>query len=132
MADLVVVLVETSRTRAGIIRRYFQQLGIEKVHTTASGKEALDLAGRVQAQVVLSAMHLSDMTGVELAGVLRASDPDVGFVLASSESEAGEIDPLLAAPRTVLLPKPFDLRKLARSLAEATGRAPEEILPPQA
>src|SRR5205807_1478026 len=39
--DLVVVLVEPSRTQAGIIRKYLQQLGVDKVHTTDSGKQAI-------------------------------------------------------------------------------------------
>jgi serine/threonine-protein kinase len=131
VADLTVILVEPSRTQAGIIRRFFQQLGIEKIHTTGSGKEAIEQAGRLHANVVLSSMHLSDMTGVELAGALPAACPGVGFVLASSASDTGDAAAAQVSPGTVLLPKPFDLRQLARSLAEATGRAPEDILPPQ-
>ena len=69
-------------------------------------------------------MHLADMTGVQLAQALH-DDPAcdrVGFVLASSESDGGDAIKALDAPLTVLLPKPFTVRRLAQALAQATGR----------
>src|SRR5262249_2018111 len=64
---LTVVLVEPSRSQAAIVRKYLLELGIASVHVTGSGQQALALAGREKAQVILSAMHLADMTGVDLA-----------------------------------------------------------------
>jgi serine/threonine protein kinase/CheY-like chemotaxis protein len=123
VAHLRLVLVEPSRTQASIVREYLQELGIENVRVTTSGREALELARHEGADVILSSMHLADMTGVQLAQALHA-DPGcsgVGFVLASSESVDGAASQVLDTPRTVLLPKPFDLRRLAQSLAQATG-----------
>src|SRR5262249_11856830 len=114
---------------ASIVRQYLRKLGIEKVHATSSGRQALELAKQHGAQVLLSAMHLADMTGLQLAQALHA-DPDcpgVGFVLASSESDGGEAGKAPDIPRSALLPKPFDLHQLAQSLAQATGRTPEGI-----
>jgi CheY-like chemotaxis protein len=124
-----VVLVEPSRTQAAIVRKYLHELGIDQVHSTGSGREALELAKQRKADVLLSALHLADMTGVQLVQALRAGTEcaGVGFVLASSESPSGEALAVLAAPRTVLLPKPFDLRQLARALAEAAGRSSENL-----
>jgi hypothetical protein len=68
-------------------------------------------------------MHLKDMTGVQLAHALLA-DPAcqaVGLVLATSEAESGEMEPLPDDPRMVLMPKPFDLQRLAGALAIAVG-----------
>src|SRR5262245_24909621 len=121
LAGLSAVLVEPSRTQAGIVRKYLQQLGLERVETTGSGQEALALARRTNAGVLLSAMHLSDMTGTRLAHALRAEPGggDVGFVLLTSQADAGAADALPAGPRTVLLYKPFDLPRLAEALARA-------------
>jgi CheY-like chemotaxis protein len=121
LADLTVILVEPSRVQAGIVRKYLQELGVEKVHSAASGKEALELARQHDAQVVVSSMHLADMTGEELAKMIRAdaAHMGLGFVLATSEV-AGHAA-LRAIPHTVLMPKPFDAQKLAAALAEATG-----------
>ena len=119
-------MVEPSRAQSSIVRNYLRELGIENVRSTGSGREALEWAKQGGAGVLLSAMHLSDMTGVQLAQAVR-DDPacsEIGFVLASSATCA-----LPDWPRIVVLSKPFDLRQLAQSLARATGRAPEEIMP---
>ena len=130
VSDLKVVLVEPSRFQARIALKYLLELRIENVLTTRSGREALELAKHEGTDVVLSSMYLPDMTGVQLAQALH-DDPDcsgVGFVLASSDCDSVEASKALDAPLTVLLPKPFDLRRLAQSLAQATGRIVEEIL----
>jgi two-component system chemotaxis response regulator CheY len=130
VSDLTVILVEPSGFQARIARKYLLELHIENVLTTRTGGEALELAKREGTGVVLSSMHLPDMTGMQLAQALH-DDPRcsrVGFVLVSSDEERIEVSKPLDAPLIVLLPKPLDLRRLAQSLAQATGRALEEIL----
>ncbi len=131
VADLTVVLVEPSRTQAAIIRKYLHQLGIDKIHPIGDGKLTLALAREKQADVILSTMHLADMTGLQLHAMLHANPAceAIGFVLMTSEADSLDTAALGDAPYTVLLPKPFDLRQLARALAQATGRAVKEILP---
>jgi CheY-like chemotaxis protein len=130
VSDLIVVLAEPSRLQSRIVRGYLDELGIRKVSCTASGAEALASVKREGAQLLLSAAHLPDMTGGELARALHASPEGAGvaFVLASSDTEGGRSNVNLLDPRTSLLRKPFDLRDLAHALAEATGRPAEEIL----
>ena len=106
------------------MRKYLQELGVENVRVTSSGSEALELGKQKGTDVILSSMHLADMTGVQLVQALH-DDPAcdrVGFVLASSESDGGDAIKALDAPLTVLLPKPFTVRGLAQALAQATGR----------
>src|SRR5262249_49673630 len=115
----VVVLAEPSRTQAGIIRSYLQQLGMQSVHTTRSGREALEMAKRERAGVIISSMHLAAMTGLQLAGGLLA-DPGcegIGFVLATSEADTQEPGAIPDSPRVVVMPKPFDSQRLAQSIA---------------
>ena len=129
LADLVLVLVEPSRTQSSIFRGYLTNLGLIQVHSTGSGTQALAMAKQHQANAIVSTMHLSDMTGVRLASLLR-DEPDcdaVGFVLMSSASDTTEAEAVLGGPRTVLLMKPFDLKQLAQSIAAATGRTPETL-----
>ncbi len=130
VSDLTVVLVEPSRFQARIVRKFLLELRIGNILTAGSGREALELAKRQRPNVVLSSMHLTDMTGVQLAHALH-NDPrcaGVGFVLASSDCDGPEARQLRDAPFTSLLSKPIDLRRLAQSLAQATGRLLEEIL----
>jgi two-component system chemotaxis response regulator CheY len=105
-------------------------LRIENVLTVVTGRRALELAKRERANVVVSSMYLGDMTGLELAQGL-GDDPGcsgIGFVLASSDSDSLAASKTKDAPLVVLLQKPYDLRRLAHSLAQATGRMVEQIL----
>jgi hypothetical protein len=66
-------------------------------------------------------MHLSDMTAIELAGVLAAdpSGTNIGFVLATSETD-GDPAQILPNRRTVVvLRKPFDQTSLTHALGQA-------------
>src|SRR5260221_8809015 len=120
-----VVLVEPSRTQAAIIRRYLEQLGIDVVHATASGRDALDAAKQHRVHAIFSAMHLFDMSGVQLASAL-VGDPDcarIGFVLATSETDGDAAAELPASATVVVMPKPFDLLRLNQAIAQATGRS---------
>jgi CheY-like chemotaxis protein len=110
---IVAVLVEPSRTQANIIARYLEQMGISTVHITKSGREALEIARREKANFIVSSMHLSDMTGVQLAQAMLAdaSCNNMLFVLATSASETDEAHQIVG-PRVSLLPKPFDLHRL--------------------
>jgi serine/threonine protein kinase len=124
VAGLKVVLAEASRTQAGIIRKFLGQIGIHDVPTTGSGRQAIEMARLGEAQVLISSMHLSDMTGLQLAHSIR-TDPDllgIGFVLATSESDSEQTASLLHFPRMVLMHKPFDLARLTRAIEEAAGK----------
>jgi serine/threonine protein kinase/DNA-binding response OmpR family regulator len=117
---LAVVLAEPSASEALIVTACLQQLGVGAVHTTGSGQQALELIGRSGARVLLSAPRLSDMTGAELVGIVRA-DPkcaDVGIILTadSSDSEATAARP--KGPRTALVYRPFDLERLFHALMQ--------------
>jgi serine/threonine-protein kinase len=124
IASLTVVVVELSRAQAGIVRRQLQELGIEKVHNANSGQQALALLKEHGAGALISSMQLADMTGMQLAQMIRADAAfaDLGFVLTTSDLEAEDLAALRAMPHSVMLTKPFDAQKLATALAEATGR----------
>jgi serine/threonine protein kinase len=118
IAGRSVVLVEPSRTQAGIVRRYLQQLGIEAIFPTGSGAEALDIAKRERASLIISSLHLSDMTGVQLARTMLA-DPacdKTSFILATSESDGLGSDAVPENKRVGVMLKPFDLQRLKESI----------------
>jgi serine/threonine protein kinase len=116
-----ILLVEPSRAQAVIIRKYLQDLGFGEVLTTSSGQKALDSARGSPPRVVISAMHLTDMTGIQLAQKMRAEHPvsPPGFVLITSHADAEEANLLSQAGHTIRLPKPFNLEELAQALARS-------------
>lgn len=123
LAELVIILVEPSRTQAGIIRRFLEQLGAKNVHVIGAGKQAVELAKQHHADAVISSMHLADMTGMALAHTLRedADCAKIGFILTTSGSESDDLSSLKEMHHTVLMPKPFDATKLTEALLAATA-----------
>ena len=117
--DLSVALVEPSTTQQHIIVNHLQTLGV--VNTTCYHDATSALAGineRVP-DLMISAMHLPDSTGTELAQALR-KDPrtlDLLFMLVSSETAYRYLEPLKQAGVIAILPKPFQASDLRKALS---------------
>jgi two-component system chemotaxis response regulator CheY len=124
-AGMTVLLVEPSRSQAVIIRGYLQKLGFPDVPTASSGQQALESARAAPPRVVISAMHLADMTGLQLEQKLRVEESLslTGFILITSQADAREANSLSQVGNIVRLPKPFDLDHLAQALSVATSRS---------
>jgi serine/threonine protein kinase len=122
-SSTTILLVEPSRSQAVIIRGYLQKLGHADVPTMPSGEKALESARATAPNVVISAMHLSDMTGVQLAQKMWAekSLASVGFILITSQADAQEANLLSSAGHVVALHKPFTMEQLAQALSSATA-----------
>ncbi len=119
-----VLLVEPSRAQSGIIRNYLHNLGVTNVVTVSSGQEALKALNSQAPAVILSALHLRDMMGTELAKQVcaRVQGEIPGFVLVSTESECQEAGILSRAGQAVVLHKPFTPAQLAEALSMASPR----------
>jgi two-component system chemotaxis response regulator CheY len=125
-----VVLVEPSRTQSGIIRKYLQAQGVQRIVAVTSGAEALSAIRQEQPAVIVCALHLADMTGVQLAQQVRAEGKTAppGFVLISSEDEGSDAGSLSKCGKAVLLHKPFTPDQLAAALKMVTA-APALVEP---
>ncbi len=118
LRQLDILLVEPSSTQYKIIEDYLQQLGAEHLHRVERGEQALAQMRERHTDLVISAMHLPDMTGTELIQQMRADDEllDVAFMLISSETHIRYLEPLRQAGVIAILPKPFSLEQLRKSL----------------
>jgi two-component system chemotaxis response regulator CheY len=125
VAALKVVLVEPSRTQSAIIRKYLQAQGIKQVVSVPSGREALEAVNSAVPDVMVSALHLPDMTGTQLAQQIRAAGnaARIGFVLISSEAEKADAGSLSNCGKAMLLQKPFTPEQLAEALSLVAGRS---------
>jgi serine/threonine-protein kinase len=115
---LKVLLVEPSRTQSAIIRKYLQGQGIEDVVVAAGGQEAIKLVRSDPPNAIVSALHLPDMTGIQLAQQVHAlcQGAALGFLLISSEAESSEVGALSKCGNAMVLRKPFTPEKLADAL----------------
>lgn len=121
-----VLLVEPSRTQAGIIRRYLQTHGVDQSVSVATGDEALKTTRTARPDVIVSAMYLADMTGVQLALriVEECKENAPGFVLISSESDGFDVGSIGKCGRAVNLHKPFTPEQLVDALRVVAATSP--------
>jgi two-component system chemotaxis response regulator CheY len=118
LSDLYVMLVEPSKTQFHVISDYLQEFGIRQIVHVDTGTDALKLMNRDTPDLVISSMHLSDMTGTQLITTMRDSERlcDVNFMLVSSETGYRYIEPIKQAGVVAILSKPFAKEQLKRAL----------------
>jgi len=118
ISQLDVLLVEPSGTQQRIIQDYLSELGAHEPNQVHTAGEALAAMRNRIPDLVISAMHLPDMTGTELIQKMRGdvATLDVAFILISSETSIRYLEPLRQAGVISILPKPFSRNQLRTSL----------------
>jgi two-component system chemotaxis response regulator CheY len=118
LEQLDVLLVEPSGTQHRIIEDHLHQLGVTHIRWVQDAESALKAMETVLPDLVISAMHLPDITGTELVQRMRERErfQDLPFLLISSETSVRYLEPLRQAGVIGILPKPFTSEQLARSL----------------
>lgn len=116
--QLLALVVEPSRMQRKVIVTALHKLGVQDVEEFDSGSPALERMKLITPDVVLSAMHLPDMTGTDLVHSMRESKDlqDVTFLLVSSETHYRYLEPIRQSGSIAILPKPFKEKDLARAL----------------
>ncbi len=118
IGQLEILLVEPSSTQHRIIEEYLQQMGAAQLQWVDNGSAALERMRAHPPDLIISAMHLPDMTGTELVQRMRADESliDTPFMLISSETGIRYLEPLRQAGVIAILPKPFSREQLSHSL----------------
>lgn len=118
ISDLFVMLVEPSPIQGRIIVKSLEEAGVTAPVVMQDGQSALASMAMEQPDLVISAMHLPDMTGTQLVQAMREQEvlEDVPFMLISSETSEQYLEPIRQAGVIAILPKPFDPRDLRRAL----------------
>ncbi|WP_305909195.1 response regulator [Methylomarinum sp. Ch1-1] len=117
--DLKVYLVEPSHTQQLIIKQHLGEFGIADIVTLTSGAHTLDSLPHNQPDLIISAMYLPDMTGVDLVHAIREEEAsyDMAFLLISSETNIKYLEPIRQAGAIGILPKPFSPQELDIALS---------------
>ena len=126
-----VLLVEPSRTQSAIIRKHLQSQGVQHIAAVPTGTEALQALRSQSRNVVICALHLSDMTGLELAEQIREEHKSAppAFVLISSEAESKEVGSLSRFGKAMLLKKPFTAAQLGDAIRLVSEGPPPSLAP---
>lgn len=116
--SLRIMLVEDSEETREATTELLELLG-HMVTGVPSAEQALDiLASGAEFDVLCSDLNLPDMSGAQLARVVREMRPTMGIVFASGARNLGQ---QAQGERTVSLPKPYTLASLERALHQAMG-----------
>ncbi len=112
--EIAVLLIEPSSAQHRIIRSYLEKLDISNVCWVKTGKSALQSMAKNMPDLVISAMHLEDMTGAELLQTMRMENTteSLPFMLVSSETNFRYLEPIRQAGVIAILPKPFSQKQL--------------------
>lgn len=118
---LSILLVEPSKAQKKLIEGFLHRLGVEQVKTLQTAQDALQALKNSTPDIVISAMHLADLTGTELLESIRHGDvqPDIPFMLISSETHYRYLEPIRQAGAIAIVPKPFELEQLRTALYAA-------------
>lgn len=116
--QIYVLLVEPSSAQQKIINRYLSEIGISDRSWVRTGTEALASMAKNSPDLVISAMHLEDMTGTGLLQTMRIDQglQGIPFMLISSETHYRYLEPLRQAGVISILPKPFSLQQLQKAV----------------
>lgn len=130
MASIYVVLVEPSTLQSKIVLQHFEDLGIGLFRHFHTGSEALDSIFHDIPDLVISSLHLEDMTGRDLVLEMRQFDTtkNTPFILISTATSFKELDPIKQAGASAVLNKPFVASDLKRAVTSTMDwENPEKI-----
>ena len=117
-SELFVLIIEPSRVQRTIIINHLKSFGIDNIDEYSDGGTALNAIHLQVPDIVLSSMHLPDMTGTDVVNEMRKDTTlkDVTFFLVSSETHYRYLEPIRQAGAIAILPKPFSRQDLGIAL----------------
>ncbi len=119
LSQIQVMLIEPSHTQQMIIKKHLEECGARDIECLTNGQDTLDAIRHCAPDLIISAMYLPDMTGVDLLHQIRADSNafDMAFLLISSETNIRYLEPIRQAGAIGILPKPFAPQDLKIALS---------------
>jgi pilus assembly protein CpaE len=128
MADQIRVLIvdDIPETRDHLSKLLGFEADIEVVGAAASGREAIELAGKLNPDVVLMDINMPDMDGIAATERLSADVPTAAVVMMSVQGEADYLRRSMLAGAREFLVKPFSSDELTSSIRQVYTREREK------
>ncbi len=124
MADQIRVLVvdDIPETRDHLTKLLGFEGDIDVVGSAASGREAVEMAVRLNPDVVLMDINMPDMDGITATEQLSSSAPNTAVVMMSVQGEADYLRRSMLAGAREFLVKPFSSDELTASIRQVSAR----------
>lgn len=118
ISDLHILLVEPSDTQSKIIKSLLLAEDVQTVDVVKTVEEAQMSLSMHGADMVVSAMYLTDGTGLDILKYIKNDEANASlpFMLVSSEDSLSKLDEFKQAGVAAILPKPFEPIHLSRGL----------------
>jgi pilus assembly protein CpaE len=128
MADQIRVLIvdDISETRDHLAKLLGFESDVEVVGAAASGREAIEMASRLNPDVVLMDINMPDMDGIAATEHLAAEVPSAAVVMMSVQGEADYLRRSMLAGAREFLVKPFSSDELTSSIRQVYTREREK------
>ncbi|MCV6591254.1 MAG: response regulator [Marinobacterium sp.] len=117
-SDLNIMLVEPSAMQRKIIIQQLQKEQVEAIDQAQSCEQALERIRAVTPDLIISALHFEDGTGLDLLQTIR-NDPqleELPFMLISSETRREQLEQFKQSGVVAILPKPFNRQHLGSAI----------------
>ena len=130
MADQIRVLIvdDIPETRDHLAKLLGFEADIEVVGAAASGREAIELAGKLVPDVVLMDINMPDMDGIAATERLSSEVPTASVVMMSVQGEADYLRRSMLAGAREFLVKPFSSDELTSSVRQVYNRERDKQL----
>ena len=117
-SDLSILMVEPSKTQQKAISKEFEKASVQQIEFCADVSSAMAQAKQSQPDLIVSAMHFSDGTALDLVEQLKAEEKfaDTPFILISSETRKNQLEIYRQSGVVAILPKPFHSEHLLTAI----------------
>jgi pilus assembly protein CpaE len=128
MADQIRVLVvdDIPETRDHLTKLLGFESDIEVIGSASSGREAIQMAGKLRPDVVLMDINMPDMDGIAATEQLTQTAPGSAVVMMSVQGEADYLRRSMLAGAREFLVKPFSSDELTASIRQVSSREREK------
>src|ERR671921_1424045 len=129
MSDQIRVLIvdDIPETRDHLTKLLGFESDIEVVGAAASGPEALELASRLNPDIVLMDINMPDMDGISTTELLANQAPSSSVIMMSVQGEADYLRRSMLAGAREFLVKPFSSDELTASIRQVWAREKEKL-----
>jgi len=103
--------VDDDPTVVAIIKRIFEKEGYD-IHTASSGRQALDIMGRVHIDAALVDYMMPEMDGLELISTMREAHPGTMVIMVTAHGGVQEAVQAIKLGATDFMEKPFSVEAM--------------------
>lgn len=126
LQEIKILVVDDIAAARKITLRLLKKLGIENLSESENGTSALKWLDENDApDIILTDLHLKDITGIELCESARAKNVNSPFIIMTSDADRDEIIRAKEVGIKGYLLKPFDKNSLQDKLIAALESAAE-------